>query len=158
MDGELRTNLIKGALYLQSHEHFQEKAQHYSSRILSQEDPSRSDPKFTRVVKRFLDSMTLLLVPDHGAKFVTACSLDQPRVDEPANRSALTHPVKVDTAPTIDAISGEGYQNQDPPNFTLRIARNGQFSNSKNEKLSQLAAKIINLRPTGRRSPAEPIP
>ena len=144
MDHKLLEALTCGALFLQLSQHAQREA-FYSSDFLSKQDPSR-------VVKRLLDSMTLLLVPNDGGKFVTACSLDQRPVDQPANGAVLKHPERDDTAPATDAITGEGYQDQNLlPNLTLRIARNGPFEDIENLELRKLATKIINYKQTGGR-------
>ena len=144
MEKESHRPLIGGALFLQSSEQVQGTAQRHPRSFLPQGDPSGSDRKFAKAVKGLLDSMTLLLVLEDGGRFVTACGLDQP-----ADRSTLKRLELDDPAPATDAITGEGYQDQEPPNFTLRVARNGPFNELENQKLSKLATKIINFRQSG---------
>ena len=146
MDQKLRAALIGGALFLESVEQDQADSQPHYSRSWSQGDPSQSNRILDKDAKRFLDSMALLLAWKRGSSFVTACSLDRP-VDpraQPANWSTPKHPGPDDTVPTTDATTGEGYQDQEPPNFTLRIARNGPFKDSQNQKLCDFAADMIN--------------
>ena len=151
MDQKRRAVLIGGALFLESAEQVQAKSQPHYTHSWSQ-DPNR--PKLNKSMRKLLDSIALLLVPEPGSSFVTACSLDQPRADhcaQPANRRTLKSPALDDTAPATDAISGEGYQDQ----VTLRIARNGPFEERENRELRHFAMDIINPR-TGERFHGKP--
>ena len=119
-----------------------------------------SQDTFARLVEQFLDSMAYFLVPP-GAGSAAACCLDVPLADRPAHladQSTPEHPAPSDTAPATGSRSyknttGEGYPDQEPPTFTLRIARNGQFTASEDQQLNDLATKIINFlqTETGRR-------
>ena len=86
----------------------------------------RSKPNsFAGFVKRFLDSIALLVVPRPGAEFVTACALDVALVEQLAR--------------------------QNLPALTLRIARNGDFALHDDQRFKNLAAKIVEFIQTGGR-------
>ena len=165
MDQKSRTILIGGALLLQLIDQAQKKPQHDSQLFWFRGDLKRSDHHaFAEVVKGLLDSMSLLLVPKPGGPFVTACGLDLPLVNQCADlttQSTLKCPTPDDAAPATgpkctEAIAGNGDQGPDPPNFTLRIARNGRFSDDDNKQLIDIATKIITFLETGGRFHTQP--
>src|SRR5437660_255572 len=117
MDQESRRLLIGGSLFLQSNYQGQGTAERYSGTFWFREE--RYQNSFASYIKRFLDSIALLLVPTQGAEFVTACTLDLPPVDPPAQT------------------------------FTLRIARNGSFAPIEDQKSKHLATTIIEYIQTG---------
>ena len=153
MDEDSRSVLIGGALFLQSERPTTSIIQDYP---WFRRDSSRSHHTFAGLVRGFLDSMALLLVPP-GAGAV-GCCLDLSQADCPANlanQGAPKHPAPGDTAPATDtkdtkASANEEYPDQEPPTFTLRIARSGQFTASEDQQQKDLATKIISLLQTGR--------
>ena len=159
MDQDSRSLLIGGALFLQSEHPVKLLAQ---QRRRFRQFPARSLDTFGGLVERFLDSMALFLVPPGGGS-VTACCLDVPLAGRPAyladqGTSECPAPSDTATAPATGSkcsktTTGEGYPDQEPPTFTLRIARNGQFTASEDQQLNDLAMKIINFlqTETGRR-------
>ena len=148
MDQDSRKILIGGAVFLEKHGQAQEQAQDHSRRFTQRATLTQSNPEFAETVKILLDSMSLFLTTGGGSPFITACSLDLPRDEHRthlANQSSLKFPAPDDTAPATDPKCAEAIVGKDqrPPKFTLRIARNGECSNGKNQVLKNLAREII---------------
>ena len=123
----------------------------------------RSQDTPAGLVEGFLDAMALLLVPP-GAGSVVGCSLDLPLAGRPtslANQSIPKRPAPGDNAldtgnKYIKTSTDEGYPDQEPPTFTLRIARSGPVTESVDQEQQDFATRIILFLQQGRRFHAKP--